>query len=393
MTKLRAPYGNQYAPRLPECSFRLLVVCMITVSLMSACTTGEKNGASDVVHTRFELTELFRLGDELAGDTVLFGGIGELVSVDGSGRMFIGERQSPQIYVFTSEGDLIKTIGRQGSAPGEFQILESIYTDFADTLYAFDSRLERISVFEPEELKLAYNFAVSEDSLGLPYWLVGVLDTGFLVTYSWPVSPGEVLTDRRLYIMRVDWDGEVIHPPIHYLPAAEWIVSQAGEEPFAIGMPFGREPVLRMDLAGRMYAGWTESININVISPSGVLTDTITYPLTPIPLLRQEVEYYVKDNSDWYKKAVLSADLPANKPAIETFVVDDMERVWAKTTSPSVTDSTSQWLILGKENQLYGQITLPSDTDLITIRKGRAYAVDHSTGTILIVYQVREDGP
>ncbi len=365
---------------------------MILVSLMSACTTSEKNGASDVVHTRIELIELFRLGDELAGDTVLFGDIGDLVSIDGSDRIFIGERQNPRIYVFTTDGDLFKTIGREGSAPGEFQRLESIYTDFADTLYAFDSRLERISVFEPDELKLAYSFTVSQDSLGLPYWLVGVLDTGFLVTYSWPVSPGEVLTDRRLYVMRVGWEGEVIHPPIHDLPSAEWIVSPAGEEQFAIRNPFGREPVLRMDLAGRMYAGWTESININVISPSGVPSDTITYPLTPIPLLRQEVEDYVRESRDWYKRAVLSADLPANKPAIETFVVDDLERVWAKTTSPSVMDSTSQWLILDKENQLYGRITLPSDIELITIRKGRAYAVDHSKGSTLIVYKVREDG-
>jgi hypothetical protein len=30
------------------------------------------------------------------------------------------------------------------------------YTGFADTLYAYDSHLERISVFEPEGLKLAY---------------------------------------------------------------------------------------------------------------------------------------------------------------------------------------------------------------------------------------------
>ena len=365
---------------------------MITVSLMSACTTGENDGAHEVIPTRFELSELFRLGDELAGDTILFGGIGELVSVDGSGRIFIGERQYPQVYVFTAEGDLIKTIGQEGSAPGEFQRLASIYTGFADTLYAFDSRLERISVFEPEGLELAYSFTVSQDSLGLHYWLAGVLDTGFLVTYSWPVSPGEVSMDRRLYIMRVDWEGEVIHPPVHDLPSAEWIVSPPGEEQFAIRNPFGREPVLRMDLAGKMYAGWTEFVNIDVISPSGEVSNTITYPLTPIPLLRQEVEDRVKDNSDWYRKAVLSADLSANKPAIETFVVDDLERIWVKTTSPSVTDSTSQWLILGKENQLYGQITLPSDTDLITIRNGRAYAVDHSKGTILIVYQVREDG-
>lgn len=392
MTKLQAPDGNQYVPRLTKCSFWILGVCMIAVSLMSACTASENDGAREVIPNSFELSELFRLGDELAGDTVLFGGIGELVSVDGSGRIFIGERQYPQVYVFTAEGDLIRTIGQEGSAPGEFQRLASIYTGFADTLYAFDSRLERISVFEPEGLELAYSFTVSQDSLGLPYWLVGVLNTGFLVTYSWPVSPGEVLMDRRLYTMRVDWEGEVIHPPVHDLPSAEWIVSPPGEEQFAIRNPFGREPVLRMDLAGRTYAGWTESINIDVISPSGVLSDTITYPLTPIPLLRQEVEDNVKDSWDWYRKAVLSADLPANKPAIETFVVDDLERIWVKTTSPSVMDSTSQWLILGKDNQLYGQITLPSEIDLITIREGRAYAVDHSTGTILIVYQVREDG-
>ena len=392
MMKLPAPYGNQDVPRLTECSFRLLLVFIVAISLISACTTSEYNGAGDAIHVGFELTELFRLGDELAGDTLLFGGIGELVSVDRSGRIFIGERQYPQIYVFTSEGDLLKTIGQEGSAPGEFQRLASIYTDFADTLYAFDSRLERISVFEPEGLDLVHSFTVSQDSLGLPYQLIGVLNTGFLVTYGWPVSPGEDLTDRRLYIMRVDWEGEVIHPPIHYLPSAEWIVSPVGEEQFAIRNPFGREPVLRMDLAGRMYAGWTESINIKVISPSGEVSDSITYPLTPIPLLRQEVEGYLKDRSDWYKKAVLSVDLPANKPAVETFVVDDQERTWIKTISPSLTDTTSQWLILDKESQLDGQITLPSDMDLITIRKGRAYAVDRSNGSTFIVYQVGESG-
>ena len=392
MIKLNAPYGNKDVPPWTECSSWLLLACIIAVSLVSACATSDNNGASDAIHTRFELTELFRLGDELTGDTLLFGGIGDLVSVDRSGRIFVGEQQYPQIYVFTAEGDLLKTIGQEGSAPGEFQRLASIYTDFADTLYAFDSRLERISVFEPERLKLAYSFTVSQDSLGLPYRLIGVVDTGFLVTYDWPVSPGEDLTDRRLYIMRVDWEGEVVHPPIHYLPSAEWIVSPPGEGQFAIRNPFGREPVLRMDLAGRMYAGWTESIDIKVISPGGVIGDTITYPVAPIPLLRQEVEDFVKDSRDWYKKAVLSADLPANRPAIETFVVDDLERTWVKTNSLSLTDTTSQWLILDKESQFYGQITLPSDIDLITIRKGRAYAVDQSKGSTLIVYQVSKNG-
>lgn len=366
---------------------------VVVLFFVPACMTGNNDKANNTtIRSRLELTELFRLGDELAGDTILFGEIGELVAIDGSGRIFVGEQQDPRIYVFTEDGNLLKTIGQEGRGPNEFQRLESIYVGPTDTLYIFDSDLERISAYEPRQMELVYEFTVFEDSLGFPYWLVGTLNTGFLVAYSWPISPIEVLEEPRLHVMRVGWAGKVIDPPIHSLLDAEWIVSLEGENSFVMKTPFGREPVLRMDLLGSLYVGRTESIDITVISPSGIQSKAVTYVLAPIPLTHSEIEHYVKDRSDWYRKVVLSADLPATKPIFETFIVDDLQRIWIKTTSPSIMDTTSQWLILDRESELHGRIILPVNTNLIAVRGGRAYAVNQNMGATLIVYQVREYG-
>ena len=194
-----------------------------------------------------ELIELFRLGDEDNGDGILFyGGIGERVAVDRTGRIFVSEWQDPTIHVFAPTGDLVTTIGQKGSGPGEFQWLESLYAGLGDTLYAFDSRLARLSAFEPQSLELAYDFTVSPDSLREPSILVGVLDTGFLFAYEIPIWPGESPEGRRSYLMQVDWTGQVLPPPLNVLPASDWLVSAEGRRSFcqthALRAPPGFSP-------------------------------------------------------------------------------------------------------------------------------------------------------
>lgn len=381
---------------LPAWEWRKVLGCLIlTISFLPSCSSENTGGTENSISYGFELIEHFRLGDESRGDTILFGSIGELVGVDGSGRIFIGEQQDPIIYVLNSDGDLLKKIGREGSGPGDFQRLSSIHIGSADTLYIYDSSLGYLSVYDPERLELAYSIAVShDDSLGKPYFLVGTLDTGYLFTYGRSIMVGEPSAERRLHVMRVTWTREIIHPPVHSILAEDWLNYSYDSWVGVIRMPFpvGRETVVRVGPKGNLYSGWTESIDIKVVSPDGIQHNTVTHSLAPVPLTRQDIKLFAEERSEVSHRihdVILAADLPATKSAFETFVVDDLERLWIKTTSLSVVD-TARWLILDQQSQLKGEIRLPKHTNLRVIRHGRAYAIDDGEENLLVVYQIRE---
>ena len=110
-------------------------------------------------------------------------------------------------------------------------------------LYVCDSEMERLSVFDPKALGLAYDFTVDRDSLRHPSRLIDVVETGYLLTYGWPMTPGTAREERFYHVMQVDWDGNVAPLPAQRSRAGEWLVTAGGGTIMAMGMPFGRNPV------------------------------------------------------------------------------------------------------------------------------------------------------
>ena len=258
---------------------RGIAACLLflaTTSVLSSFETGVKDEANAQPPIAPELIELFRFGNEEKGDGILFyGGTRERVAVDRSVSIFVSEWRVPRIKVVTSTGDLATTIGQRGRGPGEFQWLESPLAGPGDTLYVFDSRLERLSAFEPRSLELVYDFTVSRIERRDPARLIGVLETGFLFTYRVPISPPESPEGRRSRVKQVDWTGQVLPPTMQVMPATDWLVSAEGEDLFARPTPFGRDPVFRLGSDGNLYAGWTETVGIAVTAPDGMQTGHI----------------------------------------------------------------------------------------------------------------------
>jgi len=71
------------------------------------------------------------------------------VDVDRDGNLFVGEGTVPEIRVYGPEGQLLRRIGRRGSGPGEFESPPR-FGIFGDTLWAVDSRTNRITLFDRE---------------------------------------------------------------------------------------------------------------------------------------------------------------------------------------------------------------------------------------------------
>ena len=64
---------------------------------------------------------------------------GNTVAVDRRGRVFVAHHRYPEISVFDSTGTFLRTMGRAGEGPGEFQLIELLDAG-PEYIHVFDSR-------------------------------------------------------------------------------------------------------------------------------------------------------------------------------------------------------------------------------------------------------------
>jgi hypothetical protein len=80
---------------------------------------------------------------------ILFDGlIGVVVQSDGT--FAVADCGSGEIRFFGSDGRFVKSVGRIGRGPGEFDVLTRLVSGPADSLAAFDVTLSRVTIFGPE---------------------------------------------------------------------------------------------------------------------------------------------------------------------------------------------------------------------------------------------------
>src|SRR6266545_7115321 len=71
----------------------------------------------------------------------------EAIAVDGSGNIYVGDRQN-RIQVFNSAGTFLRKWGSEGSGDGQFLNPSGIAIDGSGNVYVADSGNSRIQVFD-----------------------------------------------------------------------------------------------------------------------------------------------------------------------------------------------------------------------------------------------------
>lgn len=79
-------------------------------------------------------------------DTTLFANVFEF-DVDAAGRMWVYDYSSHRIFLFASDGSLIRTVGRRGAGPGEFAGGNGMVALLDTGLAVWDSQNARVSFF------------------------------------------------------------------------------------------------------------------------------------------------------------------------------------------------------------------------------------------------------
>lgn len=373
--------------RTPHCranltpSFPILVSCLLWAIIHGNSLAAGLGGQGN---SQIQVSELFRVGDEAAGDTVLFGSIGGL-AVNSAGQIFVGDRQSMNVRVFSADGDQIGKFGSSGEGPGELGDIAGVYVGSSDSMYVYDFRRRTLSRFDPDTWGFNESFRIERhDSLGSPYDVIGISDAGPIALYAPGISTSNAEQDRYAVAAQTDWEGAVVRSLARGLPHMELRIF--ADNPGRVGVravPFGRSSFFRYSPGGRLYSGWNESIDLLVTSLEGEVVGRLVRDHAPVRVTGAERDAIVQpEHFD---------SIHRFKPAFRAMAVDDRGQVWLKGMEQEE-GGTAEWLVLDRAGEVAGRVMLPGNVTLIVIRLGSGRAYGYTSGDeeapMLVVYSV-----
>ena len=387
--------GGRFTKRPPD---PLLLFPLCVLFLLSLNNTA--GAQSDT--TPYKLTELFRVGDEARGDTILFKDHkSAAIAVNSLDQLFVGGFNETPVMAFSDGGELIGFVGFEGEGPGEFESSASVVVGPQDSIYVFDAISDRLSVFEPRTLQFAYSLSMANpESPSNPSRLLGVSKKGNLFRYTTRYSPpgnpiggydpGELRFD---VVNLMDRQGSVAVASIAKLPVKESIVrTSSNRESSSIRvmpLPFGREPFF-VFRGGLLYAGWNDAIDISIVSENGGTVRTIRMEHEAVPVTRKEIESMVSSRSRSDRRFILGSELiPETKPAYDALVVDDQGHIWIR-EYPNTEAEFAKWLVIDPIGRLLGETELSKNLLLKVIKGERAYGSFYSdtSGPYVVVYSI-----
>jgi hypothetical protein len=139
----------------------------------------------------WRLVEELRVGAPGGPEEATFGRIGG-IEVDDLDRIWIIDLQARVIRIFDGAGRYVRTVGRQGSGPGEFSRPVAIHRHPDGNMWVIDPGVQRYSVFDTSGMLLATHQRHVSPSLpqrsegfganGMLMELAGIFDNGVFST-------------------------------------------------------------------------------------------------------------------------------------------------------------------------------------------------------------------
>lgn len=263
------------------------------------------------------------------------------IAVDGEGRIYVVDSKPAVIKVFSPEGQLIRTIGREGEGPGEFRI--GFIAVQGDRLVLHDPRIGRTSVYDTSG-----TFLKSWNS-SCCYWSDILIDREnriYIPSIVTDRKPGnEEDTPRGIPYVRWSLEGKVVDTI--WVPRREsgkyWSVTakRGGKAVMSMStnIPFTPSLLHALHPDGGFVYGWTGGYELVRSTTGPDSARVFGRAWSPEPITdeqrRAQVESRIKEASADYGEATVReafqlADVPATLPAFGSLRVDPTGRVWAQ---------------------------------------------------------------
>ena len=310
------------------------------------------------------------------------------ITADGNGSIYIADGVESEIRVFDSTGAPLRTIGRKGHGPGEFEDLYPLAW-LGDTLAALDPGNARIGLMTATGTWLGQWRAQRMTGSSVRLYEV----PGAIYAQGW--RPGGATFQETFVRFTAGGAGDTLVWPDLRPPRPTGIECRFPEDQGFAGfaIPFASRPLVTVGARG-LVIGMTGAYRIAFLGSRSDTIRVIENALAPMPVAAEEFRDSLAEYRAFRAKYPNTTCDPADpsappaKSVLQAILFDDEGRMWVERRT------LDGWVydVFDPAGRLIGQAPAPArDVDLAPyIRRGRVYLVrtDSGGGQVGVVYRV-----
>jgi hypothetical protein len=384
----------------------LLVLCLIQPTALPAQEPA-----------RWTVERVGRIGSQDDPEQSLTRITGILIGPDN--ELYVAQPMDRTVRVFSADGRLLRSIGRQGGGPGEFD-LKSGFGTIGESIFVSDNRYNRVTFFSWSGSTLATMNLVSptlqESESDIPFYgpttPYAFFDDGTaLVVPSVPVMLVERGSITRVPYLRIDRSGRLLDTLAwNGMPPRAIEVSHDGARFFA-RLPFVDAPLMEpmrdgsgIAIVERPIASSRDRGNFRVlrVRPTGDTAFDRTIAYRPVPLPDQVLAAKLAGIRETMQRrgsppatgeierALRGADaIPATLPPVSAVVTAQDGTIWLRREESAGPEQP--WLVVSGTGETLATVLLPAGVEVSNARGDVLVAIETDDLDVqyIVLYRIR----
>ncbi len=291
------------------------------------------------------------------------------------GSIVVADRQTSALRIFDSAGRLVRTLGRKGEGPGEFQIA-SVVSVAGDTIVAFDFAIFRLTTYKTDGTLLGTQPLLNALEGGRAY-IEGRLQSGHWAVSTphspgWSHGPGVYRDTLRVGIVDRSGTGKVRW--VGGYPGATLFAYMPGENKrlWAAGWLF-YAPTSLVEVTGdSILVGDTGRPELLLLRSDGQVARRIPLPISA-PDLRAyrtaERDKRLAESKDEREKGYIQAahNVPRPPTYYKGLLVSSTGELWINLYEESF-GAPVRYLVLGRNGKPRARVSVPAGSRVINIQ-------------------------
>jgi hypothetical protein len=313
----------------------------------------------------------------LGGGGALSGADHEFFQIRGvsqlrDGTLVVANGGSRELRFYGGDGHFLRSIGRDGSGPGEFRQLTSLWLMAGDTLVVWDRPSMRLQHFSPDGAFIRATSLVTAPFaagfLGLPPQPQAVLEDGRAVVFLQSRSPGagsDGIPERQPLLISLHQRDERGWDSVRVAPGWEQVFGPEGE---SYNYEFGAYTVAA-GAGATIAVADAARFRVDLFNADGRLVSVLSAAVPAIPVTVDVIEGQIRHMVDWVPftadqnyverlRSAYSARHAAFLPEVRALFVDSDERIWVERFNVPGS-GPSRWEVFARDGAWIGRVELP----------------------------------